>query len=197
MTDRIEKVKSAIQNQLTEINKLTGVNSLILSVCLVDTLAGFYCGYKGEKKGNKARYLKFVEKYLTSHQTYLYDVRCNLTHSFSNTVSNFLFVDNKEFTDVFKGVAKILDWTVFNIDAFKTDLHIAIDNYFSDLHDPSNTDMLSNFNVRYNHLNILEDDIIPTVRNLKGEMIFKHTDLDTMPGTNLKIAMLSPTKIKK
>lgn len=197
MKDRIERVKLAIQNQLTEINKLTGVNSLILSVCLVDTIAGFYCGYKGEKTGNRNRYLKFVERYLKSHKTYLYDLRCNLTHSFSNTVSNFLFVDDKEFTRVFEGVSKILDWTVFNIDSFKKDLQIAIDNYFTDLNDTSNNDIRLNFDIRYNHLNILEDSTIPTIRNLKGEMIFKHTDLDTLPGTNVKIAMLSPTKIKK
>ena len=99
---KIEKVKSVIQNQLYDIKKITGINSLILSVCLVDTLAGFYCGYNGQKNGNKTRYLKFVEKYLQSHKEYLYEIRCNLTHSFSNTISNFMFIDDKEFTSVFK-----------------------------------------------------------------------------------------------
>lgn len=195
--DRIQKVKTIIQAQLEDINKLTGINSLILAVCLVDTLAGFYCGFKGQKNGNKDRYLKFVDKYLKTHQSYLYDVRCNLTHSFSNTVSNFLFIDSKEFSNVFPNTTEILDWKVFNIDIFKKDLQAAIDNYFNELHIIPNDELFANFTLRFEHLNILEDGVIPTIKNLKGEMISTYHELDTLPGIDLKIAMFDQTKIKK
>ena len=54
LLSKIETVKSVVQNQLDDIKRLSGINSLILSVCLVDTLAGFFCGYTGQKKGTKS-----------------------------------------------------------------------------------------------------------------------------------------------
>jgi hypothetical protein len=190
-------VKSVVQNQLDDIKNLTGINSLILSVCLVDTLAGFYCGYNGQKNGNKVRYLKFVEKYLNPHKDYLYEIRCNLTHSFSNTVSNFLFVDNKEFTSVFKETTQILDNPVFNIDKFKEDLTNAINFYFKELANAPSAEILNNFNLRFDSLKILTDSSIPTIRNLKGEIVKNFENLDSLPGLDLKIAIASPTKVKK
>lgn len=194
---KIETVKSVVQNQLDDIKKITGINSLILSVCLVDTLAGFYCGYNGQKNGNKTRYLKFVEKYLHPHIEYLYEIRCNLTHSFSNTISNFMFVDNKEFTSIFKKTTQILDFPVFNIDKFKEDLTNAINLYFEELANTSSTEILNNFTLRFDSLKILTDASLPTLRNLKGEIVKDYEKLDSLPGLDLKIAIASPIKIKK
>ena len=194
---KIETVKSVVQNQLDDIKNITGINSLILSVCLVDILAGFYCGYNGQKNGNKTRYLKFVEKYLHPHKEYLYEIRCNLTHSFSNTISNFMFVDDKEFTSVFKETTQILDCPVFNIDKFKEDLTNAINFYFEELANTSGTEILNNFNLRSDSLSILTDTFLPTLRNLKGEIVKDYEKLDSLPDLDLKIALASPTKIKK
>jgi len=199
MTPQLSKIatlKSVVQKQLDDIKQLTGINGLILSVCLVDTLAGFYCGYIGQKNGNKTRYLKFVEKYLHQHKDYLYDIRCNLTHSFSNTVSKFMFIDNKEFSNVFKEATHILDWQIFNIDKFKEDLAIAITAYFEELTNSSSRDILDNFNLRFDRLNILKDTLIPTVRNLNDEMVADYQELESLPGLDLKIAIASPTKVK-
>lgn len=195
--DNIMRIKTAIQNQLKEIDSITGINSLILSVCLVDTVAGFYCGYKGEPKGNKDRYLRFVTKYLNYYKDHLYDIRCNLAHSFSNTLSKFMFIDSPEYSKVFPNTEKILDWTIFNIDKFKNDLRCAIEQYFIELETSNDPELEVNFKTRFEYAGILEDDVIPTVRNLAGEMVKNYDDLDTLPGTNFKIAVDAPTKTKK
>jgi hypothetical protein len=202
----INKVKSALQRQLDDIKKLDGINGLILSVCLVDTLAGFYGGYDGkdkrsadgkEKIGNKKRYENFVDKYLIPYKDHIYGLRCNLTHSFSNTVTNYMFVDNPEFTNVFGEKLNIFNSPVFNIGSFKRDLELAFNSYFADLLNNSTHDILTNFKTRYTSFGILQDGVIGTVRNLKGELINHIDQADTMPGLNLKIVSFDPTKIKQ
>ena len=42
----IIEIKAAIDIQQKDIESISGINSLIISVCLVDTLAGFYSGYE-------------------------------------------------------------------------------------------------------------------------------------------------------
>lgn len=195
--NKIEKIKTTIEAQLNEIGSISGINSLILSVCLVDTMAGFYCGYEGQRNGNKARYLKFVEHYLIEYKDHLYDVRCNLTHSFSNTLANFMFVDNPEYSKIFPNTEQILDWKIFNIEKFKTDLKSAIDRYFSDLAKTEDQTLIDNFNKRFDYAGILEDAVIPTVRTLDGKMVKNYDDLDELPGTGLKFAVYDPTKTKK
>lgn len=194
---KIEAVKSVVQNQLDDIKKISGINSLILSVCLVDTLAGFYCGYTGQKNGNKTRYLKFVERYLHPYKDCLYDIRCNLTHSFSNTISNYIFVDNKEFTSYFKDTTQILNYPIFNIEKFKEHLTNAINLYFVELTNSLKTEIHENFNLRFESLSILDDTFLPTLRNLKGEIVKDFDKLDPVPGLDLKIAVASPAKAKK
>lgn len=196
--NNVNKTKAALELQLADIKKLTGINSLLLSVCFVDTLAGFYCGYDGKTQGgNKKRYEKFVDKYLASHKSYIYDVRCNLTHSFSNTVANFMFVDNPEFSKVFGTTVSILNSPIFNIDKFKVDLESAFNTYFNDLLNNSESNIQVNFHTRFNGFGILQDGVIGTVRNLKGEIINHIDQADTMPGLNLKIVSFDPTKIKQ
>ncbi len=194
----ITKVQTSLQRQLADTNKLDGINSLILSVCLVDTLAGFYSGYDGKKiGGNKKRFEKFVDKYLATHKTYLYELRCNLTHSFSNTVANFMFVDNKEFTKVFGSSINILGSPVFSIDKFKSDLESAFNNYFNDLLKNTEPDIQTNFQTRFNSFGILQDSVIGTVRNLKGELISHIDQADKLGDSGLKIMSIDPTPIKK
>lgn len=194
----VNKVQTSLCRQLADIKKLEGINSLILSVCLVDTLAGFYSGYDGKQPGgNRKRFEKFVDKYLASHKPYLYDIRCNLTHSFSNTVANFMFVDNTEFTKAFGSSLNIYDSPVFSIDTFKLDLENAFNSYFQDLYNNRVADIQINFQTRFNSFGILQDAVIPTVRNLKGDIINHIEQADTLPGLDLKIMIADPTQIKK
>lgn len=203
---QIDIVKLSLQRHLNDIKKLAGINSLILAVCLVDTLAGFFNGYDGKDKhspdgktkiGNKKRYENFVDVYLESYKTDLYKLRCNLTHSFSNTVSNYMFIDNPEFTKVFGNNISIFGAPLFSIDTFKTDLESAFTQYFSDLANNSQPEIQSNFKIRFNSFGILQDSVIGTVRNLKDELINHIDQADTLPGTNLKIMSFDPTGIKK
>lgn len=195
--NKTEKIKSAIENQLIEIESITGINSLILSVCLVDTIAGFYCGYEGQKKGNKDRYLEFVDEYLNEYMNHLYDIRCNLTHSFSNTLANFMFVDNPEYSQVFPDTEKVLDWTIFNIEKFKKDLRVAIKRYFHDIESSANQTLKENFRKRFEYTGILEDGVLPTIRTLDGKMVKNSDDLNELPDTGLKIALFDPIRTKK
>jgi hypothetical protein len=193
----IKKIKTAIGVQIKEIESISGINSLLLSVCLVDTMAGFYCGYKGQRSGNKDRYLEFVEKYLVEYKGHLYDIRNNLAHSFSNTLANFMFVDDPEYSEVFPNTEKVLDWTIFNIEKFKKDLKIAIEQYFIELETTDNQILIENFKKRYDIKGILEDNVLPTLRTLDGRMVNNNDELDELPGTRVKIGRYEPTKTKK
>jgi hypothetical protein len=193
---KVNRVKAVIDSQIEDIKKLNGINSLILSVCLVDTLAGFYAGYSGDSKGNKTRYLNFVKKYLNKYEDHLYGIRCNLTHSFSNTVSKFIFIDNPEFGKVYGENPEILGQKVFDISIFKNDLEKAKEDYFSELIS-DNIEIWNNFLVRYDSIGILGNSKIGTARNSKGEFVSNYDDLDTMPGLNLKIAYWDPTNINQ
>jgi hypothetical protein len=193
----IIEIKSAIDIQQKDIEHISGINSLILSVCLVDTLAGFYSGYNGQRGGNKERYLKFVDQYLPKYKDHLYDIRCNLTHSFSNTIANFMFVDNPEFSEVFPNAEKLLDWTIFNIEIFKKDLKTATEKYFFELNSSVDSTLIDNFLKRYNYRGILKDGVIPTMRNQDGKIIKTPEDMDELPGTGIKFASYDPTKTKK
>ena len=193
----ITEIKNAIAVQQKDIDAISGINSLILSVCLVDTLAGFYCGYAGERSGNKNRYSTFVNKYLASYSEHLYDIRCNLTHSFSNTLANFMFVDNAEFSQVFPNTEKLLDWTIFNVEKFKTELRFATEKYFQDLENSDDSSLKKNFMKRYNYRGILKDGVIPTMRNMEGKIIKNSEDMDELPSTGIKFAAYYPTKTKK
>ena len=195
ISENIQKIKSVVSIQLQDIYSISGINSLLLSVCLVDTLAGFYCGYNGQKTGNKDRYKKFADKYLPEYCNIIYQIRCDLAHSFSNTLSQYYFVDNIEFTTVFGNSINILDKQTFNIDHFRDSLKKAIENYFSDI--SSDSDVQSNFSIRFNYSNILHDGQIGTVRNLTGKMVTKYDELDSLPGLDLKVAVIDPMKTKQ
>lgn len=195
--NKIDKVEIVIKNQLADIKAISGINSLILSVCLVDTIAGFYCGYEGQKSGNKTRYLKFVETYLEDYKDHLYDIRCNLTHSFSNTLAKFMFVDDTEYSQVFPNLNKFLDWQVFDIGAFKSRLEESIDMYFQELRTSDDSELLESFNKRLAFAGILQDGVIPTLRTIDGKMVRHISDIKEDPETGLKIALEAPTKTKK
>ena len=195
ISNDIQKVKSVISEQLRDIYSISGINSLLISVYLVDTLAGFYCGYNGQPSGNKVRYKKFADKYRPEYCNIIYQIRCDLAHSFSNTLSKYYFVDNLEFTNAFGNSINILYKQTFNIDHFRDSLQKAIENYFTDI--ISDDDLQSNFSIRFNYSNILHDGQIGTVRNFAGKMIAKYEDLDPLPELDLKIAVIDPTKIKQ
>jgi hypothetical protein len=197
INENIQKVKLVIEKQLHEINIISGINSLILSVCLVDTLAGFFCGYNGQHGRNKERYKKFTDKYLPEYSNYIYKIRCDLAHSFSNTLSKYYFIDNKEFTNEFGNSVNILDRQTFNIDHFRKALSQAINNYFADVKNNSFTDIQNQFKIRFDYSNILEDGVLGTIRNLEGNHKSKYEELDSLPGLDLKIAITSPIEIKK
>jgi len=201
MTDSIKNdiqtVKQSIIKQLNDINIISGINSLILSVCLVDTLAGFFSGYNGQKFGNKDRYKIFSDKYLSEYSDNIYKIRCDLTHSFSNTLSMYYFIDNEEFTEVIGNSVKIFDRQTFNIDDFKKKLSKAVNDYFNDLENDCVTDIQKHFKTRFDYANILVDDILVTARKLDGKLVSNYDDLDNLPGLNLKIAMTTAIDVKK
>ena len=197
ISDNIQKVKRVVEKQLHDIGIISGINSLILSVFLVDTIAGFFSGYDGQATGNKDRYEKFTDKYLPEYTNYIYKIRCDLAHSFSNTLSNYYFVDSEEFTHVFGNSVNILDKQTFNIDHFRKALSQAIDNYFGDVEKNNVTDIQNKFKIRFDYSKILEDGMLGTVRNLEGKLINNYEELDSLLGLDLKIAMIPPIKIKK
>jgi hypothetical protein len=195
ISNSIQKVTSVAFRQLRDIHSISGINSLILSVCLVDTLAGFYTGCNGQRKGkgNKERYKEFADKYLPDYCDIIYEIRCDLAHSFSNTLAKYYFVDNREFTKTFGCTVNILEKQTFNIDHFRDSLSKALEMYFFHLN--TDVNLQTNFSIRFNYANILDDGQIGTVLNLNGKMVSKYEELDSLPGLDLKIAIVDPTRI--
>lgn len=193
-----QKVEKAIADQLVDIDKVSSMSSIILSLCLIDALAGFYKGYDGQQQRvNKQHFNNFVTYYLPSYKDFLHDLRCRLVHNFSNISLNLMFVDNEEFLDKFKGLRKIFSSELFNVKKYRQELRSAVNRYFSDLNNQENIELQSNFMIRYKALGIIEDGLLPTMTNLDGDIISHVDEADKLPGTNIPIAMYNPTKIKK
>ncbi len=189
-----EDVRASLKAQIEDIKKASNISSLILSTCMIDALAGFYNGYIGQPKKNKKFFLNFSKKYFPSYDAEkLYTLRCDVVHSFSNSLS-YLLVASENFTQAFPNIKDILGSEIFNINKLKTDLELAFENYFRDLE--FNPILLANFNKRLGHLGILKRAVIPTVTDLTGKVISKYEDLpELLPG--LKIAMYTPTDSNK
>ena len=86
----IEKVNKSLSNQIKDINNASTVSTMILAICIIDCIAGFYSGYEGKGKNHKARFNKFTKEYLPEYTEFLYDLRNDIVHSFSNSL-NLLF----------------------------------------------------------------------------------------------------------
>ena len=195
-----EKVKQILTKQLAEINAVSGINSLILSVCFIDALAGFYNGFdaKAEKeRKNKEFYNAFTARYLPEYADDIYMIRCKLTHNFSNLMGKLMFVDDSGFTNTFHQLKYFLDLKVFDIHQFRSKLNGAFENYFSDLEQPNNEELRVNFLKRFGYLGILEDSVFPALSNSKGEIIYDIDDCEKIPRVNLPFAFYSPVPVKK
>jgi len=191
----IREVVKSLSPQLKDIKNASTISSLILSVCLIDALAGFYCGFEGEGKRHKSRFNKFTEKYLPKHSSFLYDLRNGLVHSFSNQ-NNFMFAESNEFSDAFPNLCRIFDKEIFKVDEFKKEIENAFEEYIQDIADRDNNDLRANFMKRYKKLGIIKEDVIPILRNLKGEIVSHINDADKLPGTNIPIGITDRIKTK-
>lgn len=196
MNNEINKVKSILKNHFADIKQTNGIISLILSVCLIDTLAGFYNGYTNEHNKNKNYFNNFVNHYLPDYADDLYKIRCDIVHSFSNSL-NYFFIDDTQFSEAFPSLKSILGSPVLKIDKLKDELFIAIDCYFSDLE--INDDLLVKFNLRSNELGIITPSAIGVMKDLNGNIVSHITDLpDILHGpSGTKIATLAHVKINK
>jgi len=191
------KVKTSLRSQLDEIENLHLTSSLILSVCLIDTLAGFHAGYRGEIKGNKMRFNNFITEYLPEYKDDLYELRCNLVHSFSNVTAKYLFHDDDELSAKWGDIQGFMGYKMFDIQKFKLRLRKSFEQYFMDLEKPENISLREGFMIRYHHLGIIEDGVFPATRNLKGEIVRSMDEADTLPGTNIKFVIAAPIQVKK
>lgn len=191
----IREVVKSLSPQLEDIKNASTISSLILSVCLIDTLAGFYCGFEGAGKKHKSRFNKFTEKYLPNHSAFLYDLRNGLVHSFSNQ-SNFIFTESDEFSTAFPHLRKILDKEIFKVNEFKKSIEDAFEEYIQDISDLDNQYLRANFMKRFKKLGIIKEGGIPVLRNSKGEIVSHINDGDKLPGTNIPFGMADRIKTK-
>lgn len=188
-------IKTILEKQLGDIEKTSNVSSLILSVCLIDTLSGFFNGYIGQHGKNKKFFIRFVKRYLPNYNAEdLYTLRCDVVHSFGNSLQ-FILVDNKDFSNAFPNIQSILGTPIFKVDYLKNELKIALEKYFIDLE--SDNTLLDNFNKRLNYLGILSPSTLPTVSDLNGKIISKYEDGTDLGDTGLKIMMINPTNVNK
>ena len=108
-----------------------------------------------------------------------------------------MFVDSAEFTRVFGKDLVTFGSPIFSIDSFKTDLEKAFNSYFTDLANEVESNLLSNFLLRFNSFGILQDHTIPTVSDTKGNLLRNINDAENLPELDIKRVMYKPTKIKK
>jgi hypothetical protein len=191
----IGEVVKSLSPQLEDIKNTTTMSSLILSVCLIDTLAGFYCGFEGEGTKHKSRFNKFTEKYLPKYSSFLYDLRNGLVHSFSNQ-SNFMFTESNEFSNAFPNLRKILDKEIFDVNEFKKSIKDAFEEYIHDISDLDNNNLRANFMKRFKKLGIIKEGGIPVLRNSKGEIVSHINDADKLPGTDIPFGIADRVKTK-
>ncbi len=194
--EAITIVKKSLSNQIEDIKKTSTMSSLILSVCLVDTLSGFYCGYEGKGKGHEKRFNKFTKEFLPEYSNFLHDLRNNLVHSFSNRDLNFMFILNQDFFDAFPNIERILSMKVFNVHKFKEAIYSCFEKYFGLLEESENLDLRANFMKRYTALGIIKDRILPVMRNMEGNIVSNINNADKMPTTNIPFGTIEALKTK-
>jgi len=191
----LEKVNRALSPQMNDIFNTSTMSSLILSVCMIDTLSSFHSGFEGTGKRHKARYNKFTEQYLPEYSDLLYNLRNDIVHSFSN-VSNLLFNESTELVNAFPKLKSILGKEIFDVKIFKKRMVEAYNDYLSDVGDLENNDLRSNFMKRYKSLGIISDFNIPVMTNLKGEIKTHIDEMDKLPETDIPIGFAYPIKTK-
>jgi hypothetical protein len=198
ISNAIREVDKALSIQVEDIKNTSTMSSLILSVCLIDTLAGFYGGYQGNGSGTeRKRFEKFTKKYLPNYASNLYKVRSDLVHSFTNT-SNFMFTTKDEFTKAFPSINKVFDTPLFDTVDFKEAIVKAYQLFLEDVGDLANMDLRANFMSRYKSVGIIKDGVIGAVRDIKsGKIVSKIDTNKPFDPENPLIFYADPIKIKK
>jgi|GEM_PF-1340687 len=191
----IERVNKALSPQMNDVFNTSTMSSLILSVCLIDTLSSFHSGFEGKGSKHKARFNKFTKQYLPEYTDLLYNLRNDVIHSFSN-LSNLLFTESEEFKSTFPQLKSILGKEVFDVKKFKNRMVEVYNEFLSDVGDLENNDLRSNFMKRYKSLGIISDFNIPVMKNFKGEIKTHIDEMDRLPGTDIPIGFAHPIKTK-
>jgi len=193
---RYFKVKESLTKCIEDAEKTSSTSSLILCVCLIDALSGFFNGYIGQRGENKEFFKKFSKKYLPNFDSdKLYTLRCDVVHSYSNSLG-FMIFDNEEFSKKFPDVESIFGSEVIRVDELRKDLKISLDKYFSDVR--SDNELLDKFNKRFEFLGILIHSDIPTVTDLDGNMLnCSYEDIPESGTPGLKVVRINPTKFVK
>jgi hypothetical protein len=195
VSEAIKAVNKSLSLQMNDMYHSSTMSSLILSVCIIDALAGFYSGYEGKGTSHKSRFNKFILKYLPAYVDLLHSVRNGLIHSFAN-LSNLLFTDNDEFKKVFPKVGSIFSKEIFDVQKFKDDMVRVYNEYLMEVSEVENKDLRSNFLKRYKSLGIIQDFNVPVFKNMKGEITAHIDDMDRLPGTNIPFGSMHPLKFK-
>jgi len=191
----ITKVESSLSKQMLDVEKTSNISAMILSVCIVDCLSGFHGGYEGKGSRHKSRFNKFTKEYMPKYADFLYKLRSDLLHNFSNSL-NLLFADNHEFLNSLPGIHTILGKKIFDIIQFKSNLKEAYAQYFCDVGDLENEKLRSNFMKRYKSLGLIDDYSFPVLRNFKGEIKSDINEMDRMPESGFPIAIGDSIKLK-
>jgi len=191
----ITKVEASLAKQMTDIESTSNISAIILSVCIIDCLSGFHSGYEGKGSRHKSRFNKFTKEYLPIYEDFLYDLRSDLLHSFSNSL-NLLFADDHEFLKSFPGIHTILGKKIFDIIQFKSELKEAYSQYFCDVGDLENEKLRSNFMKRYKSLGLIDDYNFPVLRNFKGDIKTNIEDMDRMSKNGFPIGFGDTIKLK-
>lgn len=192
----LEIVDKTLSAHLKDINTTSTINSLILSVCFIDVLAGFYSGFDGKQKnGVGKRFKQFTEKYLPKYSANLWEVRNGLVHSLEN-VGNFIFNESNEFSTAFPQVNAILGHNLFDVKDFKKSVEIAYENYIHDVSDTDNQIIRNNFMKRFESLGLIKDFPVGVIKDFNGNIITNIDDAPKMPGLNVAIGIAGNLKLK-
>lgn len=200
VSNAIREVEKALSSQIEDIKNTSTISCLILSVCLIDVLAGFMAGLQmegSERRESGKRFKNFVEKYLNEYHSFLYEIRNGIVHSFSNPDNNFMFVMNSEFINAFPDLKRLLNKQIFDVVEFKDALAKAHDGFFQDVGDLENIELRENFMKRFSKFGIIKDGVIGIGRNLQGEIISNIEQADRLPGMNVPIMIADTIKVKK
>ncbi len=175
ISNAIKEVDKTLSVQVEDIKNTSTMSSLILSVCLIDTLSGFYGGYQGKGNSERSRFENFTKQYLPKYAAKLYKVRSYLLHSFTNT-SNFMFVATSEFSEAFPNISGFEGMPFFNLVEFKEAVIKSYENFLQDVGEVENRDLRSRFMSRYKSVGIIKDDSILVMREKKDGKIVSKID---------------------
>jgi len=196
VSNAIREVDKVLSQQINDIKIISTTSALILTVCLVDTLSGFFAGKSDTKNDGGIAFDNFAQKYLPKYSLTLRKFRNGLVHSMHN-VHNYFFIQSEEFNNAFPGLKNILGHELFQVEEFKSAVYKAYEEYIQDISDLGNTDLRTKFLNRYDSLGIIKSGVIGVVKNFSGKIIQNVNDLERVPGSNIGFGITDTIDIKK